>query len=33
MISMTSPVAIDKYLEQVLYYLEIINSESAKKAV
>lgn len=33
MISMTSPVAIEKYLEQVLYYLEIINSESAKKAV
>jgi len=33
MISMTGPVSMEKYLEQVLYYLEMINSESAKKAV
>jgi hypothetical protein len=33
MISMKSPVNIDRYLEQVLYYLEMINSESVKKAV
>ena len=33
MISLKSPVNIDSYLEQVLYYLEMINSESVKKAV
>lgn len=33
MISMSGPVVTEKYLEQVLYYLEMINSESAKKAV
>jgi len=33
MISMTGPVNTEKYLEQVLYYLEMINSETAKKAV
>jgi Family of unknown function (DUF6913) len=33
MISMKSPINIEKYLEQVLYYLNMINSESARKAV
>ena len=33
MISMKSPVNIEKYIDQVLYYLEMINSETAKKAV
>jgi hypothetical protein len=33
MISMKNPVDIEKYLEQVLYYLDMINSETAKKAV
>ena len=33
MISMKSPVDLEKYLEQVLYYLDMINSENAKKAV
>ena len=33
MISMKSPVNIENYLEHVLYYLEMINSETAKKAV
>lgn len=33
MISMKSPVNIEKYIEQVLYYLDMINSETAKKAV
>ena len=33
MISMKSPVDIGKYLEHVLYYLEMIDSETAKKAV
>ncbi len=33
MISMTGEVNTEKYLEYVLYYLEMINSESAKKAV
>jgi hypothetical protein len=33
MISLKNPVSIDSYLEQVLYYLEMINSESVKKAV
>lgn len=33
MISMKSPVNLEKYLEQVLYYLDMINSETAKKAV
>ncbi len=33
MISLKSPVSIDIYLEQVIYYLEMINSESVKKAV
>lgn len=33
MISMKSPVNVEKYIEQVLYYLDMINSETAKKAV
>jgi hypothetical protein len=33
MISLENPVSIDSYLEQVLRYLEMINSESVKKAV
>lgn len=33
MISLKNPVSIDSYLDQVLYYLEMINSESVKKAV
>jgi hypothetical protein len=33
MISLRRPVSVDSYLEQVLYYLEMINSESVKKAV
>jgi hypothetical protein len=33
MISLKNSVSIDSYLEQVLYYLEMINSESVKKAV
>ena len=33
MISMKGPINIESYLDQVLYYLEMINSESAKKAV
>ncbi len=33
MISLKNPVNIEKYLEQVLVYLEMINSETAKKAV
>jgi hypothetical protein len=33
MISMKSPLNIEIYLEQILYYLEMINSESTKKAV
>jgi len=33
MISLKSPVNIENYLEQVIYYLDMINSETAKKAV
>lgn len=33
MISLKSPVSIDSYIEQVIYYLEMINSEQVKKAV
>ena len=33
MISMKSPVNLEKYLEHVLFYLEMINSDTAKKAV
>jgi len=33
MISMKNPVNIEGYLDQIIYYLEMINSESAKKAV
>ena len=33
MISLNKPVTIDSYLDQVLYYLNMINSESKKKAV
>jgi len=33
MISLKNPVSIDSYIEQALYYLEMINSESVKKAV
>jgi hypothetical protein len=33
MISLKKPVNIEEYLEQVLIYLEMINSETAKKAV
>jgi hypothetical protein len=33
MISMKSPLNIENYLAQILYYLEMINSESTKKAV
>lgn len=33
MISLKNHVSIDSYLDQILYYLEMINSESVKKAV
>jgi len=33
MISIKNPVNIDGYLDQIVYYLDMINSESAKKAV
>ncbi|HOW09746.1 MAG TPA: hypothetical protein PLX08_08085 [Bacteroidales bacterium] len=33
MISFRNPPGVEKYLEQVLYYLEMINSETIKKAV
>jgi hypothetical protein len=33
MISLKNHASIDIYLDQVLYYLEMINSESVKKAV
>jgi hypothetical protein len=33
MISVKTPVSIDGYLSQVLYYLEMINSKTEKKAV
>jgi hypothetical protein len=33
MISLKNTVTIDEYLEQVLLYLEMINSETVKKAV
>jgi hypothetical protein len=33
MISLKNPVSIDSYIEQVIYYLEMINSEQVKKAV
>ncbi|MFZ2340999.1 MAG: hypothetical protein WAW07_14915 [Bacteroidales bacterium] len=33
MISMKNPVNIEKYLDQVLHYLDMINSDSARKAV
>lgn len=33
MISMKNTVNLENYLEQVLYYLEMINSDSVKKAV
>lgn len=33
MISMKNPVNMEGYLDQIVYYLEVINSESAKKAV
>lgn len=33
MISLKNPVKIEHYLEQVLFYLEMINSEPAKQAV
>jgi len=33
MISMKNPVNIESYLDQIVYYLDMINSESAKKAV
>jgi len=33
MISVRNPESVEKFLEQVLYYLEMINSEPIKKAV
>ena len=33
MISLNNNVTIERYLDQVLYYLDMINSESEKKAV
>ena len=33
MLSMKNPVNMEGYLDQIVYYLEVINSESAKKAV
>ncbi|TFG44300.1 MAG: hypothetical protein E4H43_00535 [Bacteroidia bacterium] len=33
MISMKNPVNIERYLDQVVYYLDMIKSESEKKAV
>jgi hypothetical protein len=33
MISMKSPINLTNYLDQVIFYLDMINSESAKKAV
>jgi hypothetical protein len=33
MISLKNTVSIDEYLEQVILYLEMINSETVKKAV
>jgi hypothetical protein len=33
MISMKSPLNIERFLEHVLFYLEMINSDTAKKAV
>jgi hypothetical protein len=33
MIKLKNPVNVENYLSQVLYYLEMINSESAKTAV
>jgi len=33
MISLKNPVTVDRYLEQVLCYLEMINSQTEKKAV
>ena len=33
MISMKNPVDSERYLDQIVYYLDVINSESAKKAV
>jgi Family of unknown function (DUF6913) len=33
MISLKNPVKIEQYLEHVLFYLEMINSEPAKQAV
>jgi hypothetical protein len=33
MISVKNPVSLDRYLDQVLYYLEMMNSGTEKKAV
>jgi hypothetical protein len=33
MISLKTPVGIDNYFEQVIYYLEMINAEQVRKAV
>lgn len=33
MISMKNPVGVEKYLEQIILYLEMINPETVKKAV
>lgn len=33
MISLKMPVSIDNYFEQIIYYLEMINSEQVRKAV
>lgn len=33
MISLKNPVSIESYIEQVIYYLEMINSQHVKKAV
>lgn len=33
MISMKKPVTLENYLDQVLYYLRMINSDSSRKAV
>ncbi len=33
MISLKTPLTIDSYLDHVLYYLDMINSDSEKKAV
>jgi hypothetical protein len=33
MISMKKPINLEEYLEQVIFYLDMINSETSKKAV